>query len=121
MVHELTESAERLKLALEGGELGLWDWDLTSDKVVFNAHWAKMLGYRLDEIEPHASTWGRLAHPEDMPALRRSLDAHLAGSTPFYESEHRLRSTRGEWVWVHDRGRVIERDRQGRPLRAVGV
>jgi PAS domain S-box-containing protein len=121
MVDELAEREERLKLALHGADLGLWDWDLATGKVVFNERWAQMLGYRLDEIEPHVSSWGRLVHPDDMPRVREVLDAHLEGRTPSYETEHRMKAKSGAWVWVLDRGRVIERDAKGAPLRAVGT
>ncbi len=121
MVDELAEREERLKLALHGADLGLWDWDLATGKVVFNERWAQMLGYRLDEIEPHVSSWGRLVHPDDMPHVREVLDAHLEGRTPAYETEHRMKAKSGAWVWVLDRGRVIERDAKGAPLRAVGT
>ena len=121
MIHELAESEERLKLALEGGELGLWDWHIPSGRVIFNERWAHMLGYRLDEIAPDVTAWEKLVHPEDMQEVRHVLETHLEGKTPAYESEHRMRARNGEWIWILDRGRVIERDSNGKPLRAVGT
>lgn len=117
----LQESRERMELALRGAELGTWDWDVRTGATVFNERWAEMLGYTLDEIVPDVSSWQRLLHPDDAPETMERLNAHLEGRTDQYESEHRTRHKSGGWVWVLDRGRVIERDEQGAPLRAAGT
>jgi PAS domain S-box-containing protein len=117
----LLDTREHLELALKGADLGTWDWDVSTGAVRFNERWAEMLGYRLEEIEPHVGSWERLVHPDDRPAVTAALNAHLKGKTPFYETEHRLRRKSGEWVWILDKGRVIERDSQGNPLRACGT
>jgi PAS domain S-box-containing protein len=80
-----------------------------------------MLGYTLDQVESHIRTWEALTHPEDLPQVMKVLGAHLAGETDSYEAEHRLRHLSGEWIWVLDKGRVIERDGQGKPLRVCGT
>ena len=117
----LTASEERLGLALAGGELGTWDWNVQTGEVVLDERWAEMLGYALEEIVPHLSSWRALLHPDDMPGVEQSLSAHLEGRTEHYEAEYRLRHKSGKWVWVLDKGRVIERDAAGRPLRACGT
>jgi diguanylate cyclase (GGDEF)-like protein/PAS domain S-box-containing protein len=89
--------------------------------VIFNERWAQMLGYTLDELEPQLRTWERLVHPDDMPHVMDVLNAHLEGKTPFYESEHRLRTHSGRWKWILARGKVMEWDKKGKPLRAVGT
>jgi PAS domain S-box-containing protein len=80
-----------------------------------------MLGYRIEEIEPHVNYWERLVHPDDLPHVRERLTMHLEGKTEAYECEHRLLHKNGSWIWVLDRGRVIERDDEGRPLMAAGT
>jgi two-component system cell cycle sensor histidine kinase/response regulator CckA len=117
----LRQSEERMELALHGADLGTWDWNVKTGEVVFNERWAEMLGYTLDEIEPHVRTWEVLVHPDDMPNVKRVLEDHLAGRTPSYETEHRVRHKSGQWIWILDRGRVIERDPSGAPLRACGT
>jgi PAS domain S-box-containing protein len=107
-IERLRESESRMKLALEGADLGTWDWDITTGHVTFNERWAEMLGYRLEEIEPHKSVWERLVHPDDRPQAMSS-------------GEKRLRHKSGDWIWVLDRGRVIARDGDGKPLRACGT
>jgi two-component system CheB/CheR fusion protein len=117
----LREQEKRLELALEGGSLGTWDWDLRTDRIVVNRRWAEMLGYRLDEIEQNIAAWKGLVHPEDMPDIQRLLSKHFRGETDTYEAEFRMKHKAGGWVWVLDRGKVIERDPQGNPLRACGT
>jgi PAS domain S-box-containing protein len=117
----LKENEERLDLALRGDDLGTWDWDIRTDRVIFNDRWATMLEYDPSEIEPDAEVWRRLVHPDDMPAARRALEDHLEGRTPFYRVQQRLRTRSGNWKWIQDHGKVFLRDEQGRPLRAVGI
>lgn len=117
----LAESEERLDLALRGADLGTWDWNIETGEVVFNERWAEMLGYALREIEPHVRAWEQLVHPDDWAGVQAVLQAHLTGRTPGYETEHRLRTKSGGWVWVLDRGKVVARAADGRPLRAAGT
>lgn len=118
---ERRESAERLELAVAGADLGLWDWHVPSDKAVFNARWCAMLGYPVDELVPNASAWRERVHPDDWPVIHAALDLHLQGETPAYESEHRMRHKDGHWIWVLGRGKVMERDATGAPVRMVGT
>ncbi len=117
----LRESKDRAQLALESADLGLWDWNIATGEVVFNERWADMLGYRLDEIEPHVSSWEHLLHPDDAPEVTRVLGLHLAGDIPFYDTEQRLRTRDGGWKWIQDYGKVVERDAAGNPLRMTGT
>lgn len=117
----IQKSGEQLELALAGSGLGLWDWHVPSGEFVFSERWCAMLGYRVDEIGPHIRSREQLVHPEDWPSVNASLDLHLKGATPAYESEHRLRHREGHWVWVIDRGKVVVRDAAGHPLRAAGT
>ena len=85
----LRESEERMELALQGADLGTWDWNVRTGDVTFDVRWAEMLGYTLDEIEPRLSTWQNLVHPDDLPSVLEILKAHLEGRTGFYESSSR--------------------------------
>ena len=117
----LKESEERLELALKGGDLGLWDWHIPSGRVVFNERWCNLLGYTVAEIPQHVDSWNKAVHPEDWPIIKAALQTHLQGVKDYYECEHRLRHKDGHWLWVLDRGRVVERDACGAPIRAVGT
>jgi PAS domain S-box-containing protein len=112
---------ERLQMALQGADLATWDWHIPDGSVVFNERWATMLGTTLTEISREVESWQDRVHPDDLPAVMAELEAHLRGETPFYETEHRLRHKTGDWIWVLDKGRVFERDRDGNPVRACGT
>lgn len=114
-------SQERLKLALESANLGLWDWDIPTDHIVINAQWAKMLGYELDELRPDMEMWKEHLYPEDAQRIMETLNAHLNGEKDLYETEYRMRSKSGEEVWILDRGKVVEWDGAGKPVRAAGT
>ena len=112
---------ERFELALKGADLGAWDWNVATGEVTFNARWAEMRGFRLDEIEPHVDTWSVGVHPDDRARVQRVLTDCLEGRTADYEAEHRCRTKSGGWIWVLDRGKVFARDERGRPIRMVGT
>ena len=118
---ELEEASERLALALDGADVGVWDWDLRTDEVTFDEGWAAMLGYELAEIDGDLDTWEERVHPDDIDAVWDVLEPHLAGETDAYECDHRMRTKSGDWKWIRDRGRVVERDENGAPRRAVGI
>lgn len=118
---QLRESEERLELALDGGGLGLWDWNLETRNVVFNARWATMLGYAPEEIEGNPLAWQRLIHPEDYENAQPVLRRFLTGELPIFEMEYRMRAKSGDWHWILNRGKVVEWVRPGRSQRAIGT
>lgn len=115
------DDRRRLEQALEAGNLGFWDWNIQTGRVQFGGCWGRMLGYQLDEIAADISSWELLIHPDDKSRTLERLHEHLTGKTTVYECEHRLRKKDGSWVWILDRGSVIERTSDGTPIRAVGV
>jgi PAS domain S-box-containing protein len=118
---ELRELTERLELAIDGANLGVWDWQMATDEVEFNDNWATMLGYSPEEIDADLDEWERRLHPADADAVQAALDEHVAGETEYYDTEHRLRTAQGDWKWIRDVGKVFERDENGEPIRAVGI
>ncbi|MBU7583576.1 MAG: response regulator [Nostoc sp. TH1S01] len=114
-------SEERLTLALDAVEEGLWDWNLATGEVYRSARWYTMLGYHPDEIKDNIKVVNGLIHPEDRLLMRQRLIAHLKGHTPFYEAEARFLTKSGKWKWILDRGKLVNRDFQGKFLRMVGT
>lgn len=118
---DLRISQERLDLAIRGSDLGLWDWDVQSDKITINERWATMLGYSPDEIDPLLSHRKNLIHAEDASRVMDAWMDHFSGRSETYRVEYRIRTKKSEWCWVLDRGKVVERDVDGKPLRAAGT
>ena len=117
----LRESEERLKLAVEGGNLGVWDWNLATGEEAFSDKWGEILGYSVEELKTSPGIWDRLVHPDDHARVEQALRDHLDGLTPYCETEHRMRSKDGRWVWILGRGKVVSRDDRGDPARMTGV
>ena len=117
----LRESQERLSLAIEGAKLGMWDWNLEAHDLSFNKIAARILGYRENEIASDVSSVRALTHPEDDAHLVDEMEAHLAGTRPFFEADVRMRRKSGGYIWTNMRGRVTERDSRDKPLRVTGM
>lgn len=119
---ELEGERKRLANIIWGTGLGTWEWNVQTGETIFNDEWASIVGYELSELTPISiDTWARLAHPDDLAESERLLTEHFQGKADFYDHEARMRHKDGRWVWVHDRGRVIERDALGNPLWMYGT
>jgi PAS domain S-box-containing protein len=106
---------------MKGADLAWWDWNIQSGSLVCDKFFSEMLGYSADEILPRKSSWEQLVHPDDASRFAESLKAHFENTAPYLEIEHRVHSKSGDWKWVSTRGRVVERDQAGRPLRVSGT
>jgi len=117
------EDAQRrqFELALRGGDLGLWDWDMNTGKVRYNDRWAEMLGYAPESLQGTVDDFSRRAHPEDAERVFDMIARHAAGDIPFLDIEVRMQANDGSWRWILDRGQVVEWNDDGTPARAVGT
>ena len=70
---------------------------------------------------PASAGWRDRIHPDDWPRVQAAQRDHLEGRSARFEETYRMRHADGHWVWVFDRGQVLERDGQGAPLRVVGT
>jgi PAS domain S-box-containing protein len=117
----LKNSEERLRLVLEASKDGFWDLDIEKDYFCFSPRYAEMLEYSPEELEPRFDTWKSLIHPDDQPQTMKSFFDHMQGKTPQFEAEYRLLTKSGKWKWMLDRGKVVYRSEDGRPLRVAGT
>ncbi len=117
----LRESEERMKLALEGTDQGLWDWDIVHGDITFDENWPKVLGYTPGEREFDFNWWNENVHPDTKPAFEKAFNAYLEGREKYYELEYQLRVKSGEWRWIWARGICVAYDEQGQPLRMIGT
>ncbi|MDH5547237.1 MAG: ATP-binding protein [Gammaproteobacteria bacterium] len=119
--HELRESQERWQFALEGAGDGVWDWNVATGSVFFSRRWKSMLGYADDEVSENIKEWNIRVHPEDKDKTIADLNRHMNDEIDYYENEHRMRCKDGTYKWILDRGKVVERDKEGRPSRVIGT
>ena len=108
-----------------GTNVGTWEWNVPSGDVIFNERWAEIVGYRLEELAERVpvniDTWQKLAHPDDLVLSNALLQRCFRRESDTYDCEVRMRHRDGTWVWVQDRGRVVEWTRDGKPLRMSGT
>ena len=118
---KIRKNEERLQLALESTQDGVWEIDFLTGEYFFNDRWCQMLGYKNSELKSASNTCAPLIHADDLKETKRVFNAHLDGDLEFYEREHRIKHKSGKWLWVHDRGRVLEWQEDGSPQRAIGT
>ncbi|MFM4769241.1 sensor domain-containing diguanylate cyclase [Aeromonas veronii] len=114
--HENGLLQEKLNAALDGTGICLWQGTIpTGELRVFN-----LQNFQAGDMAPHFDQWSAKLHPDDRAHAMGSYFAHLEGKTPFYEAEYRTINPQGEVTWLWDRGRVVDRDGDGKPLRIMG-
>lgn len=116
------EERRRLHGILGAVRAGTWEWNVQTGELRVNRHWAEMIGYRLEELEPIGlETWRAHVHPEDLDKAWAAVQAHLRGETRYYDVDLRMRHKAGHWLLVHDRGEVVARDGEGKALWMCGL
>ncbi len=118
---ELRLSQERLQLALQASDEGLWDWQIDTGEVYRSRRYLEILGYENEDAYKNVGAWEKAIHPDDKPRVLDLLNAHLQDSSVQFACEYRMRTQSDEWKWIADYGKVVSRDRQDKPLRMIGT
>jgi PAS domain S-box-containing protein len=118
---ELHQSQLRWRFALESTGDGIWDWDMKTGKVYYSRQWKAMLGYTKEEIGDTTAEWFDRLPPDDLALFQEAIGNHLQGKTEDFVIEHRMRAKDGSLRWILARGKVVERDQDGTPLRTIGT
>ncbi|NTW84173.1 MAG: PAS domain S-box protein [Chlorobiaceae bacterium] len=118
----IKNNKEQFKAIIKAANVGTWDWDIPSGRVIFNERWFDIVGYCREELEPVSiQTWIDLVHPEDLKESTRQLQQHFNGESEDYTMECRMRHKNGQWIWVLTSGKVLERTPEGKPVRMLGT
>jgi hypothetical protein len=117
----LNNSEKRWHFALEGTGDGVWDWNPKTNEVFFSKQWKRMLGYEDHEIENKLEEWDKRMFPDDKEMTCEILNRHIIGETPVYIWEHRMLCKDGTYKWILDRGKIMTRDAEGKPIRFIGI
>jgi two-component system, NtrC family, sensor kinase len=121
VLHLCKNTLLTIEATLSASGLGLWDWDLITDKTYYAPAWKQMLGYEVTEIVDNHTSFEKLVHPEDSQRVVNVLEEYLEGRTPVYEVEFRMLTKCGKWKWIFDTGRVLKWDSSGKPIRMTGT
>jgi diguanylate cyclase (GGDEF)-like protein/PAS domain S-box-containing protein/putative nucleotidyltransferase with HDIG domain len=115
----LLESEERYALAVQGSSDGLWDWDLRKNEIFYSERWKSMLGYEPHEINASPDEWFNRIHPEDLTSVKAAISAHIEGTIPTLDCEHRMLHKDGAYRWLLCRGIAVF-DKTGSVCRLTG-
>ncbi|NHN37410.1 diguanylate cyclase [Pseudomaricurvus alcaniphilus] len=113
---------KKLSEIVRATDVGTWEWIIDTGEIFINSRWAEIIGYDLNELKPLTiKSWTQLCHPDDNASFRLAINRAFSGSSKYYECEYRMRHKDGHWVWVMDRGKVIEWHSENLPWRMTGT
>ncbi|SHM13180.1 PAS domain-containing sensor histidine kinase [Flavobacterium chilense] len=118
---KLRISEERFQFALEASTAGIWDWDMVTNTVFYSSLSLKILELDSADIFDDPERWDKIVHPDDLPKYYSDIQEHFDNKIPYYENYHRVMTSSGNYKWILDRGKVIARDENGKPLRVIGT
>jgi len=118
---KLAESEERFALSMSVSNDGIWDWDLVTDKILFDDRYYTMAGYRAQEFPASFDEWGKRVHPEDIVAARALLNEYLAGKILKYQADFRFMKKDRSYMWLQAKGEFVAFDSKGNATRMVGT
>jgi len=112
---------EMLDLILNSEEIGLYNWNLVTQKTTSNSTLVKLIGAQSESEVPNNAEWISRVHPEDQKTSELAFQEHVEGNTEAYESQYRFKTLDGTYKWLIEYAKVIERNEQGEPLHMMGV
>lgn len=121
MKDALVKSEERFRMSLDAANEGLWDWNIEKNEVFYSPKYWTMLGLPHHNEMLDIGTWLDLMHPEDAKAAYEANRKSIDGKNESFDVEFRMRTVDGSWKWVRSRGKVIDRDENGRARRMLGT
>ena len=116
---ELKGATQRLQLAVSSGHLGIWDWDIVNDVLVWNERMYELYGVSKDTFKRSRETWEKCLHPDDLALALEETRAAFSGEKE-YDFEFRILRPDGETKFIKTNGKVI-RDEAGNPIRLIGM
>jgi len=119
---ELEDGRKRMENILEGTNVGTWEWNTQTGNVEHNERWAEIFGYTLAELSPITNDiWKNFVHPDDVDTTDLQDMRLINQEIEFYDDEYRMKHKNGSWVWINDRGKVVSRTKEGKPLLISGT
>ncbi len=116
----LKSSEVRLNAAIEGTQVGIWDWNLITNKITFNESWRKLFDYSIEATPQYIDDWQKTIHPDDLPVLLYKLRRHLYGETPMFQYIYRAKHNDGHYIVIEAKGKLV-RNEHKMPVSIVGT
>lgn len=116
---QLRISEERFELAVNGSNDAIWDWNIQNNRLYLSPRYRRILGYEAQELPGIFTAWEKLIHPDDKPMVMKALNEHLQNEKPF-RCELRLKTKRGDWLWMLGRGEAVRDKKSGIATRMAG-
>ncbi len=120
VLRDVTE-LEQFDLAMSGANDGIWDWNLDTNTVHFDTRYYTVAGYEPQEFPSSFEAWASRVHPDDIERSQEAVDQYIAAGISRYDIEFRFRRKEGTWMWIRSRGKVVERNDEGKPIRFIGT
>ena len=117
----IKEAEERWQFALDASEQAAWDWNMQTNKIIYSSSYKKMYGFVEGDLSNDISEWYSRIHPEDQKKIEVDLQKHLHSENPYYETTYRIQLKNGDYKWILARGKLLEKDKEGKPLRMIGT
>jgi PAS domain S-box-containing protein len=117
----LRESEKRWQFAVDGSNLGLWDWNINANQTFYSNRWKSMLGHQEKEIGSNPVEFENRLHPEDRERVMQELNNYFTGTSQDYDCVFRLRKKDGSYIHVRDRGMITDFNLDGSPSRMIGT
>ena len=117
----LRSSEHMLETAAWGAGIGLWETNFLTDTTRWFNDWCDRHDIDPCDGDEHVTRWDENLHPVEGPEATRRFYEHVNGKAEYYDAEYRIKTRSGEWRWVFERGRVVERDASGKAVRMLGV
>ncbi|MBN2638447.1 MAG: PAS domain S-box protein, partial [Bacteroidales bacterium] len=118
---ELSSQSERLKMAIEASQTGIWDWNFKEKRIYLDNRSYNMAGYVESDFQNFLSEFRKRIHPEELTKVQNEILKHLKGRSKTFDVEYRILKKNGAWMWISTHGKVTSRDSNGKPLRLSGT
>ncbi len=120
-IQSIQENELTKEFIINAANIATWDWHIDKGQIDYNDQWASLIGFGQKELGSKKGLWQSLLHPDDKARVLRVLDEHLELKSEQYDAIYRLKHKDGHYVWVHDSGKVIATDKNGKATRMAGV
>jgi len=118
---KLRQSEERWKFALESSGEGVWEYNIQTEASFFSSQYEKMLGYSKADLEQESGVWKMLLHPDDYHIIQEYDQSYTQGLIINHQTEYRIKCKDGKYIWVLDRGMLMSKTPDGKPLSIIGT